>query len=68
LPHALGLALPLVITITTAMGARNCILVRNRQAKTLISSTKPFWLTGIMEIHMERGEPFLRVENVASLM
>jgi Cu2+-exporting ATPase len=31
-PHALGLAIPLVVAITTAMGARNGILVRNRLA------------------------------------
>jgi DNA polymerase III alpha subunit len=35
-----------------------------RQAKTWISSTKPFLLTGIMEMDTERGEPFLRVEKV----
>lgn len=31
-PHALGLAVPLVVAITTAMGAQNGILVRNRLA------------------------------------
>ncbi len=31
-PHALGLAIPLVVAITTGMGARNGILVRNRLA------------------------------------
>ncbi|MEW6287040.1 MAG: copper-translocating P-type ATPase [Chloroflexota bacterium] len=31
-PHALGLAIPLVVAITTALGARNGILVRNRLA------------------------------------
>jgi Cu2+-exporting ATPase len=31
-PHALGLAVPLVVAITTAMGASNGILVRNRLA------------------------------------
>lgn len=29
-PHALGLAIPLVVSITTAIGARNGILVRDR--------------------------------------
>jgi len=28
-----------------------------------ISSTKPFLLTGIVEMDTERGEPFLRVEE-----
>jgi Cu2+-exporting ATPase len=31
-PHALGLAVPLVVAITTAMGASNGILVRDRLA------------------------------------
>jgi Cu2+-exporting ATPase len=31
-PHALGLAVPLVVAITTAMGARSGILVRDRLA------------------------------------
>src|SRR5918999_3926540 len=38
-PHALGLAVPLVIAISTGLGARNGLLVRNRlaleQARTL---------------------------------
>jgi Cu2+-exporting ATPase len=31
-PHALGLAIPLVVAITTSIGAKNGILVRNRLA------------------------------------
>jgi P-type Cu2+ transporter len=31
-PHALGLAIPLVVAITTAMGANNGVLVRDRLA------------------------------------
>ncbi len=31
-PHALGLAVPLVVAITTALGARNGVLVRDRLA------------------------------------
>ena len=31
-PHALGLAIPLVVAITTALGARNGIMVRDRLA------------------------------------
>jgi DNA polymerase III subunit alpha len=38
-----------------------------RQVKSLISSTKPFLLTGMMEMDTERGEPFLRVEKVATI-
>ena len=37
----------------------------SRQARTAISSTKPFLLSGIIEMNTERGEPFLRVEIVA---
>ena len=36
-----------------------------RQARSMISSTKPFLLTGIMEMDNERGEPFLRAERAA---
>jgi hypothetical protein len=38
-----------------------------RQARGSISATKPFLLTGIMEMDTERGEPFLRVEKVVSV-
>ena len=31
-PHALGLAIPLVIAISTSLGARNGLLVKNRIA------------------------------------
>jgi P-type Cu2+ transporter len=31
-PHALGLAIPLVVAITTTMGAKNGILIRDRRA------------------------------------
>ncbi len=34
-PHALGLAIPLVVAITTALAARNGILVRDRRALEL---------------------------------
>jgi len=30
-PHALGLAVPLVVAISTTLGARNGLLVRNRR-------------------------------------
>jgi DNA polymerase-3 subunit alpha len=39
-----------------------------RQSKSMISSTKPFLLTGVMEMDAERDEPFLRVEKVVSLI
>jgi hypothetical protein len=33
----------------------------------MISSTKPFLLTGVMEMDAERGEPVMRVEKIASI-
>jgi DNA polymerase III alpha subunit len=38
-----------------------------RQVKSMISLTKPFLLTGIMEMDAERGEPVMRVEKVVRL-
>lgn len=38
-----------------------------RHSKSMISSTKPFLLTGVMEMDAERGEPVMRVEKVASV-
>jgi len=38
-----------------------------QQAKSMISSIKPFLLTGVMEMDTERGEPFLRVEKVVTV-
>jgi Cu2+-exporting ATPase len=39
-PHALGLAVPLVVAITTSLGARNGILVRDRLALELARDVK----------------------------
>jgi Cu2+-exporting ATPase len=56
-PHALGLAIPLVIAISTAVGARNGLLVKDRlaleRARTL--DTVIFDKTGTLT----RGEPVL---------
>jgi DNA polymerase III alpha subunit len=38
-----------------------------RQAKTLLGSSTPMLLTGVMEIDAARGEPFLRAEKVESI-
>jgi Cu2+-exporting ATPase len=53
-PHALGLAVPLVVAITTSMGARNGILVRDRLAleKARLIDTIVFDKTGTLT----RGE------------
>jgi len=56
-PHALGLAIPLVIAISTSLGARNGLLIRDRmaleRARTL--DTVIFDKTGTLT----RGEPVL---------
>jgi len=55
----------LLLSVEDLQGTLDAILFPEvyRQAKTSISSTKPFLLTGIMEMDTERGEPFLRVEK-----
>lgn len=41
-PHALGLAVPLVVAITTSLGARNGILVRDRLASCFHRQWEPY--------------------------
>ena len=55
----------LFLSVEDLQGTLDAILFPEvyRQVKTSISSTKPFLLTGIMEMDNERGEPFLRVEK-----
>ena len=57
-PHALGLAIPLVIGISTSLGARNGLLVKDRLALERAGSldTVIFDKTGTLT----RGEPVLR--------
>jgi len=63
-PHALGLAIPLVIAISTTLGARNGLLVKDRlaleRAKDL--DTVIFDKTGTLT----RGEPVLSAVSAAS--
>ena len=63
-PHALGLAIPLVIAISTTIGARNGLLVKDRlaleRAKDL--NTVIFDKTGTLT----RGEPVLSAVAAAS--
>ena len=56
----------LFLSVEDLQGTLDAILFPEvyRHAKMAISSTKPFLLTGIMEMDTERGEPFLRVEKV----
>jgi DNA-directed DNA polymerase III PolC len=59
----------LFLSVEDLQGTLDAILFPEvyRQFKSLISSTVPFLLTGIMEMDTERGEPFLRAEKVVSL-
>ncbi len=59
----------LFLRIEDLQGTMDAILFPEmyRQTKTVISSTKPFLVTGMMEMDTERGEPFLRVEKVVSV-
>ena len=62
-PHALGLAIPLVVAITTALGASNGVLVRDRHALERIRevSTVVFDKTGTLT----RGE--FAVEEIRAI-
>jgi DNA polymerase III alpha subunit len=60
----------LFLSLEDLQGTLDAILFPEvyRHAKMSISSTKPFLLTGIMEIDTERGEPFLRVEKAVPIV
>lgn len=62
-PHALGLAIPLVVTLSTGLSARSGILIRNRQAfeRTRAVDTVAFDKTGTLT----RGE-FAVVETAVA--
>jgi DNA polymerase III subunit alpha len=62
-------AMMLFLSVEDLQGTLDAILFPEvyRLAKGLISSSIPFLLTGMMEMDVDRGEPFLRVEKVASL-
>ncbi|ASU61073.1 heavy metal translocating P-type ATPase [Nocardiopsis dassonvillei] len=63
-PHALGLAIPLVIAISTAVSARNGILVKDRMAleRTRLVDTVLFDKTGTLT----RGAPAVTDTSAAS--
>jgi len=66
-PHALGLAIPLVIAISTTLGARSGLLVRDRrgleEARNL--STVVFDKTGTLTLGEHRVVDIATVEGVA---
>ncbi len=59
----------LFLTLEDLNGTLGAILFPEvyRHTKSLVSSIQPFLLTGIMEMDAERGEPFLRVEEITVL-
>lgn len=56
----------LFLTLEDLNGTLDAILFPEvyRRAKSLFDSSKPFLITGMMEMDTERGEPFLRAEKV----
>ena len=56
----------LFLTLEDLDGTLDAILFPEvyRRAKSLFDSSKPFLITGVMEMDTERGEPFLRAEKV----
>ena len=56
----------LFLTLEDLDGTLDAILFPEvyRRAKSLFDSSKPFLITGVMEMDAERGEPFLRAEKV----
>ncbi len=73
-PHALGLAVPLVIAISTTLGARNGLLVRDRRGleEARLLSTVVFDKTGTLTLGEHRvvamqGEPGLSDDEALRL-
>ena len=62
-------AMMLFLSVEDLQGTLDAILFPEvyRRAESLLSSSKPFLLTGIIEMDTDRGEPFLRVEKVELL-
>jgi DNA-directed DNA polymerase III PolC len=56
----------LFLTLEDLTGTLNAILFPDayRVAKSWVSSSAPLLVTGMMEMDVERGEPYLRVEKV----
>lgn len=59
----------LFLTLEDLHGTLDAILFPDayRAAKSLLGSSVPLLVTGIMEMDAERGEPYLRVERVSQL-
>ncbi|HMN00528.1 MAG TPA: DNA polymerase III subunit alpha [Anaerolineales bacterium] len=59
----------LFLTLEDLTGTIDAILFPDayRAAKNLVSSSAPLLVTGVMEMDVERGEPYLRVEKVLAV-
>jgi DNA polymerase III alpha subunit len=59
----------LFLTLEDLSGMLDVVLFPNayRQAREVVSSSRPFLVTGTMEMDASKGEPFLRAERTASL-
>ena len=59
----------LFLTLEDLHGTLDAILFPDvyRVARSLFDSTMPLLVTGVMEMDVERGEPFLRTEKVVSV-
>jgi len=59
----------LFLTLEDLHGTLDAILFPDvyRIAKPMLDSTRPFLISGVMEMDAERGEPFLRVEKISSI-
>jgi DNA polymerase-3 subunit alpha len=59
----------LFLTLEDLQGTLDAILFPDayRAAKSLVGTSSPLLVTGVMEMDSERGEPYLRVERVAQL-
>jgi DNA polymerase-3 subunit alpha len=58
--------LMMFLTLEDLSGALDVVLFPDvyRQAKDLLSSSAPVFVTGVMEMDASRGEPFLKAEKV----
>jgi DNA polymerase III subunit alpha len=59
----------LFLTLEDLTGTLDAILFPDayRNAKSLVSSSAPLLVSGVMEMDAERGEPYLRIEKVGLL-
>ena len=61
--------IPLYHSYGLCLGMLDAVFFPNayRQAKEIIASSKPFLVTGTMEMDVSKGEPLLRAERAVGL-